>query len=306
MRYNLFNVNIPVLLLSFCMASVLWYVVVVREQVDMQVSVQVEYKGLPEGLVVTEGLVNSIDVRLRGPKALLNDIPASSRTHVVDLSGLHKGRNVLPFTYLRKKNLRALEVQSIEPSRIIVIADTMQERNVSIKPNVLSPLNSANLKISDLTVVPSSVLVRGPSATVNNINNIPLTVRINPKAEAGPYSQVEPLDFSKSNVSVAPAQVTVSYTVLSERRQIKIIKNIKILAQKVKDYSIEPKQIEMSVQVPEALENNSGYLHSVELSVTPPLLDVGEGALVPLRVILPEGMTLVENLPEVITLRRHE
>ncbi len=304
MRFKFFNINIPVLLLSFCMASVMWYVVVARDQVDVQIEVQVEYKNMPQDLVITEGLVNTINVRLRGPSALLNDIPASSRVHVVDLSSVRKGRNVIPFVYLRKNSIRALEVQDIEPSRIVLIADTVQERSVPIKANVLSSIHSAKLRIENLVVEPSSVLIRGPSATISNISNIPLTVRIDPLAQAGPHSQIEAIDIFRANVTVFPGRVKISCTVLSERKSINIERDIQIQTPDPKHYKIEPSLIEMQVEVPEDLVDNSNYLRGAQLSVAPPLLEVDESALVPLRIILPEGMNLVQSIPETITIKR--
>ncbi len=304
MRFKKVKFNIPLLLLSFLLAFGIWYNVVVSDQVDVQVDVQVEYKNIPDNLVITDGLINSIDIRLRGPGALISDIPLASRTHVVDLSKLQKGKNVIPFVYLRKKNLRAFEVQSIEPQRLVLMADTMQERNVNIQAKVKSALHASKFQVSDVSVTPSSVLVRGPSNTISNINNIPLIVRVDTKANTGEHSQVETLDIPHANVTVRPSTVTVSYKVLSERKTVDIKKHIVIEAQRPQNYSIEPSQIEMKIEAPESLAENSGYLQGAKLSVTPPVLEIGESALVNLLVTLPEGMTLVENLPKVITVNR--
>ncbi len=304
MRYNILKINIPVLLLSFFMAFALWYIVVVGEQVEVQIEVQVEYKNVPEHLIITDGLIDSIEVRLRGPEALLRDIPLNSRVHIVDLADLHKGRNVIPFAYMRKKSLRAFDVQDIEPARMVVVADTMQERSVPVKVNIVSPLNSAKLKISDLNVTPSNVLVKGPSATVSSMHSVPLNVRISPNVEPGPQTQIEILDVPKANVGVVPSRVTVKYTVLSERKRITLEKPVQILAENPSHYIVKPDLMSMQVEVPEALEKNSGYLHGAQLSVAPPILDVNESSLVPLRVTLPEGMTLLESLPKVISLER--
>ncbi len=304
MRSKLLSVNFKVLLLSFAMAVGIWYVVVIGDQVDIQLEVSVEYKNIPSDLIITEGLVNSIEVRLRGPEALMRDIPASSRVHVVDLSSLHKGRNVIPFIFLRNKTLRAFDVQDITPSRLVIMTDTVQERNVNIKAQIVSSIPTSNFKIDNITISPNNVLLRGPNNTVQNINNIPLKVRLDPKVQPGTYTQTEPLDIAQAYVTARPNSVSVTYTVLSERKQLDFTKEIRIESHQPQNYMVEPQSLPIEIEVPEALVNNSSYIAGIRLSITPPLLDIAEDTLVPLNVTLPEGITLVESLPKVVTVKR--
>ena len=57
------------LMLSLVFAVGLWYVVTGSAQVEADVAVRVEYRGLPSGLMVEEGMINRVNVRLRGPAA---------------------------------------------------------------------------------------------------------------------------------------------------------------------------------------------------------------------------------------------
>ena len=50
-------------LLSLVIATGLWYLVVGRDHVETQVELRVEYRGLPSGLVVGDGLINQLSVR---------------------------------------------------------------------------------------------------------------------------------------------------------------------------------------------------------------------------------------------------
>ncbi len=304
MRSRFFALNLKVLLLSFVMAVGIWYVVVIGDQVDIQLEVSVEYKNIPSHLIITDGLVTSIEVRLRGPEALMRDIPSSSRVHVVDLSNLHKGRNVIPFIFLRNKTLRAFDVQNITPSRLIVTADTAQERNVNVRAQISSSIPTSNFKIENVKVSPSSVLLRGPSNTVQNINNIPIRVRMDPKAQPGTYTQTQLLDILQPLVTATPSSVSVTYTVLSERKGVELNEKIRIESTQPLNYKIDPENLQINVEVPESLINNTVYLAGIKLSVTPPLLEIGESTAVPLNVTLPEGITLIKTLPKVVTVKR--
>ena len=59
------------LLVAFAVAVGMWYVVSVRDRLEVQLEVGIEYNGIPSGLVVTDGLVSKVQVRLRGPEILL-------------------------------------------------------------------------------------------------------------------------------------------------------------------------------------------------------------------------------------------
>ena len=58
------------LLVAFAVAVGMWYVVSVRDRLEVQLEVGIEYNGIPSGLVVTDGLVSKVQVRLRGPEIL--------------------------------------------------------------------------------------------------------------------------------------------------------------------------------------------------------------------------------------------
>ena len=62
------------LLVAFAVAVGMWYVVSVRDRLEVQLEVGIEYNGIPSGLVVTDGLVSKVQVRLRGPEILLRSI----------------------------------------------------------------------------------------------------------------------------------------------------------------------------------------------------------------------------------------
>ena len=50
---------------AFVLAVILWYGVSGSEKLETQVDVRLEYKGAPQGLVIREGLINKVEVRVR-------------------------------------------------------------------------------------------------------------------------------------------------------------------------------------------------------------------------------------------------
>ena len=66
-------------LMAFLMSVTLWYMVTGRERVETLVEVKLEFKGIPSGLVVREGLTNKISVRIRGPRGRRTQLGAELR-----------------------------------------------------------------------------------------------------------------------------------------------------------------------------------------------------------------------------------
>ena len=100
-------------ILSLFIAANLWYVVVARNHVETQLDIRVEYRGLPDGLVMREGLVNHITVRLRGSAELLRNLHSRDLVYTADLSDIQRGANALPLKAvapLWKKLVRIAEV----------------------------------------------------------------------------------------------------------------------------------------------------------------------------------------------------
>ena len=79
------------LLVAFAVAVGMWYVVSVRDRLEVQLEVGIEYNGIPSGLVVTDGLVSKVQVRLRGPEILLRSI-SSRRAMQRDCSSMSRCR----------------------------------------------------------------------------------------------------------------------------------------------------------------------------------------------------------------------
>lgn len=296
MRYNptfFHHINWAVLLLSLCLASGMWYSVTIRDRVDAQLVVRLDYKRIPDNLVVTDGLVNEVRVRLRGPEALVRGINPQNLIQVINLAHIHKGSNTIPLVPEQwSAGLRAFEILEVTPARLTLEVDSLQERQVPVMATINSPLKNSVLQVERIQVTPPLVSVRGPESIVSGMKSIPLPVQLDPTAAAGEYSLPLPLD-TPSLVSANPPTVRVSYAVTSTRKQITLERPVSIDAPSKKNYTATPAKLLLFVEVPEALVRNSVYLNQATINVAPPPLEVGESATAPAHFDLPEGMSLV-------------
>lgn len=294
MRYNfLEHINWTVLLFSLCLAAGMWYSVTIRDRVDAQLEVRLDYKRIPDNLVVTDGLVNQVRVRLRGPEALVRGINPQNLIQVMNLSNIRKGSNTIPLVPEQwSAGLRAFEILEVTPPRLTLEVDNLQERQIPVIPTTSSQLKSTVQQVERLQSIPPLVTVRGPESIVANMKSLPITIKLDPTAPAGEYNLTLPLD-TPSLVSAHPPTVRVSYSITSTRKQLTLERPITIDAANKKNYNASPASLLLYVEVPEALARNSVYLNKATVNVTPPPLEAGESATAPVRFDLPEGMSLV-------------
>lgn len=289
------------MLLALLCAVGLWYQVSVRDWLEAQIEVNLDYIGIPHNLMITEGLINKLVVRLRGPETLLRTVTRGYLNQTVDLSSIKRGSTVVPLgTEHLDARFRAFELIDVQPPRIVVKADNIMERVVPVRAVVESPLHSGALTVENVGVTPATVLLRGPEGIISQVSHVPLVIMLDPKAAGTTVHRTIALD-TPSLVTPSPASVRVQYTITSGRtvltRRCKVI----VLGDQRRKYTVEPSELDVQVEVPDALAKSQRYLNEMEISVAVPDIGPGESARVPLHFRLPEGMTLLNPLAEEVT-----
>ena len=291
------------LLLSFVAAVCMWYAISVRDQLEAQLEVNIDYHGIPAGLVVTDGLISKITVRLRGPIALLRAIPQHRLNESVDLSHITKGVTVVPFTGESiGPALRAFEVVDIQPPRLVVRADALVERSVPLKVEVRSPLRGGALKVEDIKARPDTVILRGPESVLLGIDSLPVEITLDPKASDTRVQTSVILD-TPSLVTASPTTVQVGYSITSGRTVVS--RRCRVAwAGSSEGLRLEPQEVRILVEVPEALARSADYLDKLKVLVTPPRLEPGQSRSVPIDYRLPDGMSLLQPAPTSVMVSR--
>lgn len=300
------NPNWLILVLAFVTALFMWYTVTVRDRLEAQLEVRLDYRGVPENMVVVDGLINKINVRLRGPEALVRSISPQNLNQVVNLSKVKKGTNIIPLTPDDwNPAFRAFEVIEVSPPRLTLQVDNLVTRNVPVKPVLKSPLQGTVLSVTDIAVGPPAVSVRGPESVVNAMGGVKVNIPLDPKASAGTHMQNLPLDVPNF-VSANPPSVNVQYTITSGRKEVTLQRAIGVAAQDKQRYSITPPVVSLRVEVPESLVRNNAYLNQAQLSIVPPPMAPGASVRVPIALSLPEGMTVLDAPPTYATVTKNK
>jgi YbbR domain-containing protein len=295
---NLFSLVVAVLT-----SISIWYMVSVGERREAQIDIIVDYFGIPADLVVTDGLVNKVTVRLRGPETLLRTFTQQRLVRTVNLSNIRNGVTTVPLTpETLWQSVQSFEVVDIQPSRIVVKADRLVERGVPLRYVLDSPLRGDALTVGEVSITPPTVTLRGPEKIVADISSLPVNITLDPKAAGSLVKEKVALD-TPGFVTALPSSVQVQYTITSGRAALSRRCRIALVTENVRLYEVSPAEVTVLVEVPEALSKNSKYLNQLEVSAVPPQLEPGQKAKAVLRLRLPEGMTILTP-PEDVTVTR--
>ncbi len=299
-RKNSILPHIISLLVSVIIATAMWYTVSVRDRIEAQFEVTINYVGIPKNLIVTDGLINKVTVRMRGPQTLLRGVENQRLNQKIDLSMIKKGVTIVPLSTERlAAYYRAFEVLDVQPPRIVVNADLVVERSVPVQPVITSSLRSGVLTVENVVVTPPQVILTGPESVVSEISSLRLPVIVDPKAAGMSVDQTLPLD-SPGLVSVNPRTVRVTYTITSGRVEVTRNYKVQITSERPSRYTVEPAEIPLTVEVPEALVKSTSYLTSLKVNASPPVdLEPGVPAEVELHYMIPDGM-IVRNRPKTV------
>lgn len=295
--------NIVFMALAVLCATAMWYAVSKRDLIEAQVEVMLDYTGTPPGLIVTHGLVNTMNVRLRAPETLLRALPRESLRTSIDLSNIKIGENSIPLGNGQVPEFRAFDIIDIQPPRIDITADREIERSVRVNASVESPLGSDALTIENVTVNPGTVILRGPESVISKKTEIGVKLQVDPKSVGLPQNKMITLD-TPSLVSASPSAVDVKYTITSGRtvltRQCPII----IAGDTLHSYETTPSELTVRVEVPEALAKDANYLKQLEARVVPPDMNPGQTLRLRPSFNLPEGMSFATPPDREITVTR--
>lgn len=292
-------------LLSLVIATGLWYLVVGRDHVETQVELRVEYRGLPEGLIIREGMVNHISVRLRGSAELLRNLHSRDLVYTVDLSGVQRGATALPLAVDSIPDFKAFEILEIIPSRLVLEADALTERVVPLENKLLPLPADSPYVISHPILEPSFVTVKGPETQVNSLDRLIVVYDPTKNASEGPH-EANVAIVAPPQVEITPPVTTLRYSLDMKTSSVNLDREVQ-LEDEEEGYAVAPSTVHVELSVPESLVEDRDYLDAVRVVVrTPPDLAPGSRLEVTPVVMLPSGAGLVSIDPPSVTLMNRQ
>lgn len=199
--------KVKVFFLFLICSFLAWFLSNLSEPYESRANFNLNYKNLPDTLLLGNNAVNSIEAKLRtsGFKFLYYNF-VNKRVEV-DLSQVvnNNGNYVLPEDVLKKQMELQLSqsISLIDLDRDELIVDLYQvaTKEVSIKANLDVQFQQNYILEGDPIITPNVVLVKGPKSEIDTLNTIYTS-----KIELGDVSS----DFSKDVLLVFPKNLSNS------------------------------------------------------------------------------------------------
>ncbi|GHV50758.1 hypothetical protein FACS1894168_2300 [Deltaproteobacteria bacterium] len=288
-------------IIAFCLAVTLWYSVTVRDKVESWVDVPVVFRKAPGNLIISEGLINKVSVRVRAARGLSRGLTSWDAV-VVDLSSISRGSNAVAIKPEMLPFNSAYEVVEISPSRILVIADTRATKVIPLESMFTGSL-SPDFYVKSLILDPPQVIVSGPETHIGNLSGITIPVLL--AGDMMPGNSIETVAVPASaTITVTPPQVTVDMDIGIHTKQFKLTRIVKVeppLANGSK-VIVSPSAVTIVADIPESLITDGKIVpEMVAASVVLPADFSKDVVIMPVTVSVPKNARIVSVSPVEVT-----
>lgn len=288
-----FRRNRKLKLFSLAFAVGLWIFVNYGERdTEKTLLVPVEFYNLPEQFIITGSRDDYIDLRLRGPRSLLEGI--KSKRIRLDLNDVRPGLSSFRINADSLNLPRGVRVVRISPAQVNLDIARVIKRMVPVRFETVGAL-PRGYTLTTTELLPDKVEVSGPSSVVEKIRTIqtdsfdlttltqPVTHTINLR---GPEDETVSYNVEKVLVKIGVQEIVTT----REFRQVKIgIRNAEDGATLIPGYA------QVKVRGPQRLLDGEPA----------PAIDAFVDALgqktgmvtVPVAIVLPPGLELVSQEP---------
>ena len=281
------------LLIAFLLAVGIWYIVTGSEKVESQIEVRVDYRGLPSGLVVLNGTVNRVSVRVRASVGMLHSFSGRDFACFVDLSSLKKGENILPIDTRLILIPGGVEIIDVAPSRIYLDVDSVESKNVPLTAKITGDLPedyTAEVRFS-----PDEVKISGASSHVGAIDKIVIPVALDEAVRPG-TTESKRLVPLPEGVDCAPSEVRAALHVGIKRKWVDVTRTVSVRGPDQFGLFVRPDKVKISLAAPVTFAAKAAASGEIKAFVQVDRPELGTYSL-PVRVALPDGVELVKVEP---------
>ena len=210
---GIFYKNLTLKFLAVIFSLALWFLVVGEKKIEVGLMISLGLKGIPEEMVVIDHSVEEIEVRVSGPKGVINDISPAELSASVDLSGADAGSNTYRLSPGNIRTPKGIDVVRIRPFSVDVKLERLERKSVPVKVK-FSGKPAKGFEIKNVIVLPNDAVVIGRKKDLKKVRSIKTTpIDILGILADNSFEEV-PLDISGKPIKgVEPETVSVTVTV---------------------------------------------------------------------------------------------
>ncbi len=154
-------------ILALFMAIFLWYFVVGEDQVDITLTIPVEILNLPADLVIANHYKRDIEVTVRGPRSMIQDIRQQNITRAIDLTNAKPGTMVIKNEAGSIRFPIGIKVLRLQPANTTLLIDKLVQKNLPIHP-VIEGEPAPGYELGKIRLRPDKLTVSGPQQILDS------------------------------------------------------------------------------------------------------------------------------------------
>jgi YbbR domain-containing protein len=199
-------------MLSLAVAVVLWIFVANEPELAEFATAPVQFKGLPDGIEISSGTVESVTLELRGPSSELRSLDQPRRYAVVlDMSHVEPGERTFSITQDDVRLPRGIHLVRAIPSQLRFDFERRASRPIPVDVRFGPP--PPGYEVTGFSVTPRTLRIVGPHSRVEQMKAA-VTDPIDVSQVVGPAEFHVTAYVEDSHVRLAsPPQVTVNVEV---------------------------------------------------------------------------------------------
>jgi|SRR5208282_2907934 len=163
--------NLPFKLVSLAIAIMLWWAVGRDSAIEIPMTVPLEFQHAPANLEITSDYPFQVQVTVRGPEHLLQEMRPSQVHAILDLEGAEPGERTYDLTASQVHVPHNAKVVQVMPAQFRISFDPRATRTVPVQPRVIGTL-LGGYEMQKPVAQPSSVTIVGPERRVNTIESV--------------------------------------------------------------------------------------------------------------------------------------
>jgi YbbR domain-containing protein len=285
-------------LLSILLAVALWFAVSGEERTETTLNMALEMVNLQPNLMVTSEVPPAIQVRVVGPRSIINSLSQSRPSEILDLTNYKSGRHTF---YLGPNSFafpRGVQVIRIQPNPINLTLAATLTQTLPIKP-VLENSPPEGYELISVKTKPPQVTVKGPYPELDELNFIP-TVPIDLSHLKESTIIATDLDFKNLHLSLKEQVPILADIQIAPKTLTRTFSGVPVLSETdPPSVRISPTQVTLTIKGPWPQVQD---LKPEDLKARVNIQNLSPGRhRVNVAVELPDGLSLVRSRPTIVT-----
>jgi YbbR domain-containing protein len=283
-------------LLSLLLAIALWFAVSGEERTETTLNMALEMVNLHRNLMVTSEVPPAIQVRVVGPRSIINHLSQTRLTESMDLANYKSGRHTF---YLGPNSFafpRGVQVIRIQPNPINLTLAATITQTLPIKP-IIENNPPEGYQVVSVQTRPAKVTVKGPVPELANLKSLS-TLPIDLSNLKESTIMATDLDFKSLHLSLKEPVPILADIQIAPKTLTRTLSGVPVLTGP-QPAKVSPAQVTLIIKGPWPQVQNL-KAENLKARVDTHNLTPGRHRL-NLAVELPGGVSLVRSRPTQVT-----